>query len=84
MTNRNRFTQQTAGLFRAQPYIWIPSRDLEIVGGRNAWRTRVSDCRLELSMRIDNRLTKREDGSILSEYRYVPRPSQDLDTAAAA
>lgn len=73
------YRDQTAALFRLQPYGWVGTRDLEIAGGRNAWRTRVSDCRLELNMRIDNRQTKHADGAIISEYRYVPTASQPAD-----
>lgn len=83
MTARESRVQSTADLFRSFEFGWIDSRELEIVGGRNAWRTRVSDCRLQLGMRIDNRLTRRTDGTLISEYRYVPTPAQSLAAEAA-
>jgi hypothetical protein len=49
-----------------------------VIGGRMAWRTRVSECRT-LGMRIENRLRKRDDGSTISEYRYLPpQPAEQL------
>jgi len=69
------FTQRVAEFFTERQGQWIDGKNLALVGGGYAWRTRVSNCRLELGMEIENRKrhVKREDGStfIVSEYRYV-------------
>jgi hypothetical protein len=68
-------------LFEARPDEWIDANELMQVGGRFAWRTRVSDCRRRYGMQITNReitvAVEAEDGSIArvyvqSEYRYRP------------
>ena len=65
------FRNQVAGLFRACPHQWIESDLLAKVGGKNAWRTRVSECRVDLGMPIANRL--RKVGRVtVSEYKFVP------------
>lgn len=69
------FRDRVASYFTARPGVWIPAADFEAVGGRQAWRTRISDCRRELGMTIENRVLV---GVInghqwrRSEYRYVP------------
>lgn len=70
------FVDRVAGYFRRYPNTWISAQDLEGVGGRQAWRTRVSDVRRCYSMNIENRVRMvREDGRVYkrSEYRYVPK-----------
>lgn len=62
---------QVAEFFRQRPGVWVEARALEAVGGRQAWRTRVSECRVDLGMVIDNRV-RRGEGVVISEYRYVP------------
>lgn len=54
---------------------WIPAEDFIVSCGRYAWRTRISDARKRLADRgaVENRLRRREDGSTISEYRFVPR-----------
>lgn len=65
-------------LFRASPNEWIDGRQLETVGGGYAWRTRVSDLRLQRGMTIENRcrripkLLNPSERVTISEYRYVP------------
>lgn len=49
---------------------WIPAVDLE-VGGRQAWRSRVSDLR-QRGMTIENRVRRLPSGVARSEYRYIP------------
>ncbi len=67
--------------FRAHPHVWIDGVDLERIAGRYAWRSRVSDCRRQLGMTIENRQrwvqTSGFDhtvslGYTVSEYRFVP------------
>lgn len=74
--NTKTFVDAVASYFTAHPGEWIDGLTLETVGGRYAWRSRVSDCRTELGMHIENRLRRveRSDGSkvVKSEYRYTP------------
>jgi predicted secreted protein len=69
---------RVAEFLKRNPNRWIAATSFEPVGGRQAWRTRLSECRV-LGMTIENRVRTitRDDGSKykLSEYRYVP-PSQ--------
>lgn len=65
--------QSVAAFFRAHPHQWIESKDLERIGGRCAWRTRVSECRTKFAMSIDNRQERGPD-VVLSWYRFTPRP----------
>ena len=66
------FRDVVAGYFESHPHEWIDARALMALGGTFAWRTRVSDCRTQLRMSIDNR--QRKDGEYtISEYKYVPR-----------
>lgn len=71
--------------FKSYPGKWISTRELELEGGRNAWRTRVSDARKVVEAEggvIQNRQERRADGSIWSVYRYLPAqplgPSADV------
>ncbi len=50
---------------------WVDGLTLQDIGGRYAWRSRVSDCRTSLGMTIENRLRKVGERTV-SEYRYVP------------
>lgn len=73
MSRTRTFRDAVAEYFKTRPNVWIDAVTLEFVGGRQAWRTRVSDCRRELGMTIENRL--RKEGAItISSYRYVPDP----------
>lgn len=78
ITRRTSLRDAVAAYFTAHPHVWIYMTQLEEVGGRGGWRTRISDCRLELHMDIQNKQTRdvRVDGSILvrSFYRYTPPP----------
>jgi hypothetical protein len=69
-------TQTVADLFKRRPYQWIGTLELEKAGGRNAWRTRVSDARKQFEKSgwtITNRQI-RLDGAVISEYRYERVP----------
>ena len=56
--------------FRAHPGVWVDGLTLAKFGGAYAWRSRVSDCRLKLGMRIDN-WQRRERNGVSSRYRFV-------------
>ncbi len=74
--SRATFTSRVAVFFLSHPHEWVSAIALESVGGRQAWRTRVSECRRTLRMDIRNRQysVTRKDGSKfqLSEYCYIP------------
>ncbi len=75
MSHTATFRDRVAAYFKAHPGEWIPAIAFESLGGRQAWRTRVSDCRRQFGMTIENRVLV---GVInghkwtRSEYRYVP------------
>lgn len=52
---RAHFVDRVAAHFKAHPGDWIDGKDLEVIGGRYAWRSRVSDCRRQFQMEITNR-----------------------------
>jgi hypothetical protein len=60
---------------KARPLTWIDGKRFESVAGGYGWRTRLSECRRERGMRIENRVRtiKREGFSYrISEYMFVP------------
>lgn len=67
--------ERLAAFFRAHPDTWIDGRDLGLVAGSYAWRTRVSNLRRPpFAMVIENRQrrVRGPDGPhVVSEYRYV-------------
>lgn len=83
--HRTAFTQLVASYFKSRPGVWVDGRELATVGGAYAWRSRISDCRRELGMEIQNRQRRIQtaDGSriTVSEYRYGE--SVPVDRAAA-
>jgi hypothetical protein len=72
----NPFRERVASHFMAHPHQWIDGLSLENVGGRYAWRTRISDCRNDLHMTIENR-QRWSNGRKVSEYRYIPDGSTE-------
>lgn len=74
------FLERTAAFLRDHPNEWLQAREFESVGGRQAWRTRIAECRTVLGMNVENRLRriKLAGGTsyTLSEYRYVPTVQQ--------
>jgi len=81
---RTAYRDKVAGLFRASPGAWIDGLTVASRGGAYAWRTRVSDCRVQLGMVIENRVRALENGSKVSEYRYTPADEFAVDRAEAA
>jgi hypothetical protein len=69
------FRDRVAAFLQQHEGEWLPATAFEPVGGRQAWRTRIAECRTVLGMTIENRCRKvaRKDGSsyTLSEYRYL-------------
>lgn len=64
-------TEHVRELFVSRPNEWIDGRELAKVGGYAAWRTRLSECRREFGMVIENTVIRHEDYTV-SKYRYVP------------
>lgn len=73
-----KFRDQVADLFKSHPNEWLDGMTIAEIGGCYASRTRISECRTQLGMTIENRVVRRANGSRKSEYRYVPAlvPSQ--------
>lgn len=55
LKRRQSNAEKVAAFFREHVNEWVGALDLETVGGRQAWRTRVSDCRKKFGMHIENR-----------------------------
>ena len=70
-------TERLADYLAQRANTWVDGIELSTVGGRYGWRSRVSDARRKLGLRIDNR--QRKVGSrTVSEYRLVT-PTSLLD-----
>lgn len=65
-------TELVADYFRSHPNEWIDGLVFAEFAGQYAWRSRISDCRAEFGMVIENRQWSTSDGKTRSEYRYVP------------
>lgn len=67
------YRDAVAAYFKAHPGDEIDGLELASIGGAYAWRTRVSECREQLGMRIEN-VVRRVPNSKrkVSVYRYVP------------
>lgn len=59
-------------LFRAYPGEWLNAREFEKPGGRQAWRSRIAECRTKRQMHIENKIEKASDQSVQSYYRFLP------------
>jgi hypothetical protein len=57
--------------FKSHPDQWISAYTLMELGGKMAWRTRVSDARKQLG-RIDNEVRRDARGVAESFNRFVP------------
>ena len=85
MSDSATYTERVRDTFLARPGEWIDGLELERIGGRYAWRSRVSDARRQYRMTIQNRVLVMygKDDVIyrVSQYRYLPAdtPTEDLD-----
>lgn len=73
------FTARVVAFLRERPNVWIDARDFEPIGGRQAWRSRIAEARLQFQAAglgtVENRCRRirTADGSyVRSEYRFVP------------
>jgi len=77
------FRDRVAEYFREREGCWIDGEALRDVGGKYAWRSRVSDCRTELGMDIKNRQRRLTDAQgrrwCVSEYQYLPAQPTPAD-----
>tara|TARA_Y100000588_G_scaffold344850_1_gene391470 strand:- start:4179 stop:4502 length:324 start_codon:yes stop_codon:yes gene_type:complete len=62
---------KVARFFRDHPDCWIDASRLLQLGGMYGWRSRVSECRTQLGMKIENR-QRREKRRTISEYCFRP------------
>lgn len=69
------YRDRMADYFKGNAGQWIDGLVLQEIGGRYAWRSRVSDCRTDLGMVIENRLRKVGERTV-SEYCYRPAVGQ--------
>ena len=74
MRGNQNYRDAVADIFRAQPNTWISAYTLMDVGGKLAFRTRVSDCRRQLGMTIENRVERDRYGVAQSYYKFVSDP----------
>lgn len=59
--------------FQARPNQWIDGMEFRaFAGGYGGWSARIRQAKQRYGMRIENRQTKRVDGSVLSEYCWMP------------
>jgi hypothetical protein len=74
MNAKPSYLERVADYFKSRPGQSISCYELEKIGGRNGWRTRVSECRTRLGMRIGQPTHKRDPqtGVRTSFYRYDP------------
>ena len=72
MPAKPNYRARVAAYFAQRPRRWINGLALAGVGGGYAWRTRVSECRVQLGMQIDNSI-RPVAGARVSEYRYTPQ-----------
>lgn len=66
------YRDAVADLFKSKPNTWLDGMVIAEIGGCYASRTRISECRTQLGMTIENRVVRRANGSRKSEYKYVP------------
>ena len=92
MSERVSFRDAVAKFLREHPGEWIGAVAFERIGGRQAWRTRISECRRELGMTIENRTRRVRESDCdgigreytFSEYRYVPKVDVDFRSEATS
>ena len=67
------YRDAVASFFRGYPNTWIDGMELSRIAGCYAWRTRISECRTQLGMDIENvvRVVPNTHRKV-SLYRYRP------------
>lgn len=71
------YRDRVADYLKGNAGVWVDGLVLQEIGGRYAWRSRISDARLELGMNIVNRQRKVGERTV-SEYCFIPveKPKQ--------
>ncbi len=83
LERRSSFTSIVLAYFKAHPGRWIDATELERIGGRYAWRSRVADARKVVKKEggaIANRIQRLTD-RVISEYMYTPHEPLERDAA---
>lgn len=68
---RHHYTTAVVNYFEARPNQWISAYELMAVGGKMAWRSRVSNARRDFQMTIENKVVRDAEGVATSYYRFV-------------
>ena len=71
------FREAVAGYLRSRPNEWCSVYALMQVGGAMAWRSRISECRTQLGMRVDCKIERDGNGVAVSYYRFVPKAAPE-------
>ena len=75
------FTDRVMAFFRSHPQEWIDAIRFESVGGRQGWRTRISEARLKFeasgegTITNSTKLVKLPDGGRYTSSRYMFIPA---------
>lgn len=72
---KHTFLAHVANYLKGNPNQWVSAYVLMEIGGKMAWRTRLSECRTILGMTIENRQRK-VGAQTVSEYCYRPAVGQ--------
>ena len=68
---RETLTDKMEANFKQWPNRWLDVLELAEIGGIGGWRTRVSECRRDRGLNIQQRLIRWPDGRNRSQYRLV-------------
>lgn len=77
------YRDRVADYLKSHAGQWVDGLVLQEIGGRYAWRSRVSDCRTQLGMVVENRQRKVGERTV-SEYRYRPAFTSLIEIAEAS
>jgi hypothetical protein len=87
---RPSFTEAVFDFLTSRPGQWVKADVLALVGGKYAWRTRISEARVQLETAglgtIRNRQSRMQNDEheticTVSEYRFEPHIAQAPDQA---
>ena len=77
------FTDRVMAFFRAHEGLWIEAVRLEPIGGRQAWRSRVAEARIQFKASGEGDILNRQrrqtihgNTFVLSEYLFQSTPAQ--------
>ena len=67
--------ERIAHFLEQRPNVWISALRFESIGGRLSWRTAISEARVGIIEPAGGKIEwrgRKVNGTILSEYKYVP------------